>query len=649
MTSTSISISIHITILLLTFYTSPLQSLHPNSTSTPPNDALSLLSFKSAADTTNKLPYSITNASSLCKWPGVQCQNNTTIVIRLILENLHLTGVFPPNTLTRIHQLRVISLHNNSLTGPIPDLAGFVNLKALFLDHNYFTGVIPPSISSLHRLRLLDLSHNKLSGVIPVHLTNLDRLNYLRLDSNRFNGSIPAFNQSSLEIFNVSVNFLTGHVPVTRTLARFSPSLFSVNPRLCGEIVGTKCSTEKPNLGKNSTKEQSSSSKIRVSEGFKSWIMHRRIGLIIGILAGIVVVISSVLCVIMSIKTSRKSEVVSNREMMELAEAADAAAEVIRMEEANELEKKVQKLHQDMVMRKSGHLVFCSTGDSEVYTVEQLMRASAEMLGTGTMGTTYKALVDNRVVVCVKRLDCLRLRTTKEVFERHMEVLGGVRHPNVVVLGAYFQTEGEKLLVYDYQPNGSLFSLIHGSKSTMAKPLHWTSCLKIAEDVAQGLYYLHETCNLIHGNLKSSNVLLGSDFEARISDYGLSALFQHLPDANNRDCTAYKSPESENNHEPTSSSDIYSFGVVLLELLSGKSGSEHPELVAGDVVKWVMSSREMGGEEMKMEEKRLEMMGEVAVACRVRSPELRPSMGQVIKMLQEIKEAAVMEDCGLGT
>ncbi|KAI3773749.1 hypothetical protein L1987_48281 [Smallanthus sonchifolius] len=549
-------------VLLLSFYTSTLASLNLNSTSAPQNDAVSLLAFKSGADPVNKLGYSVNNTSAVCKWPGVQCQNN----------------------------------------GKLGDL---------------------------------------------------DRLNYLRLDSNRFNGSIPPLNQSSLEIFNVSVNFLNGPVPVTPTLARFGPDLFSINPRLCGEIVRTKCGTETPSFGKNSTKQQSSSPDLRRTEGFTNSksIKRMRIGLIIGITAGLFVVITSVLCVVIAIKMSekkRRNEVATVREMMELAEAADAAAEVMRMEEANELEKKVRKLHQDMTTKKSGNLLFC-TGESHVYTVEQLMRASAELLGSGTMGATYKALVDNRVVVCVKRLDTSRLTgMTNEAFERHMEVLGGVRHANVVALGAYFQTEDEKLLVYDYQPNGSLFSLIHGSKSTMAKPLHWTSCLKIAEDVAQGLSYLHETCNLVHGNLKSFNVLLGSDFEARISDYYLSALFHHHPDANNtQGCAAYKAPENENHHKPTANSDVYSFGVVLLELLTGKDASEHPDLTQGDVVRWVKSSREKGGEGMKMEDKRLEMMTEVAVVCKVRSPEMRPTMWEVIKMLQEIKEAAVMEDCGL--
>ncbi|KAL8232190.1 hypothetical protein R6Q57_001968 [Mikania cordata] len=636
------SISIRTLILLLVFYTSTLSALNLNSATKQQNDAVSLLAFKSKADPGNKLAFSGNDTFTVCKWPGLQCQNDGK-VIRLVLESLTLAGVFPGNTLTRMDQLRVLSLRNNSLTGPIPDLAKLVNLKALYLDHNHFTGEIPSSISSLHRLRTLDVSYNKLSGAIPVELTNLDRLNYLRLDSNRFNGSIPPFNQSSLEVFNLSVNFLTGSVPVTHTLARFGPNSFSINPRLCGEIIRTKCSTKKPVIINNSTKQQSSSAE---EYAYSKQTNHKIIGLITGISAGLFVVVTFILCVIISFKSSNKKmrkEDVTTREMMELAEAADAAAEVMRLNEANELEKKVKMLHRGVAARKGGNLVFCD-GES-VYTVAELMRASAELLGVGTMGTTYKALVDNRVVVCVKRLDISRMMgMTNDAFDRHMTVLGGVHHQNVVVLRAFFNTQDDMLLIFDYQPNGSLFSLIHGSKSMMAKPLHWTSCLKIAEDVAQGLSHLHETCNLVHGNLKSANVLLGSDFEARVSDYCLSALFHHLLDANT---TAYKPPESEQHHEPTMSSDVYAFGVVLLELLTGKCASEHLDSITGNVVEWVKSSREKGGGGIVVEEKRLDMMAEVAVACRVRSPEQRPTMWQVIKMLQEIKEVAVMEDCGL--
>ncbi|XP_071686696.1 probable inactive receptor kinase At5g67200 [Rutidosis leptorrhynchoides] len=627
---------IHTTIILLfSFYTLTLSSS---------NNAIEpLLSFKSKADLSNKLvTYSVTNNSTVCKWQGVKCLNND-VVVQLVLENLNLSGVFASNTLTRLDQLRVLSLRNNSLTGPIPDLSMLVNIKALFLDSNYFSGVIPLSISSLHRLRTLDLSNNELSGNIPVELIKLDRLNYIRLDSNRFNGSIPPLNQSGLEIFNVSVNHLSGLVPVTATLARFGPNMFSVNGELCGEIVHKQCEI----VGMNSTKNKSSTSDLQEMEGFEDLKSRKRekFGLVVGFSGGLVLVISSVLCVIMSIKISKKKKkrkkIIATRELMEMAEAADAAAEVMRMEEKNELERKVRMLQQGVAIKKSGNLVFC-TADSHVYTIEQLMRASAELLGSGMMGTTYKALVDNRVIVCVKRLDSSRLvGTTNEEFEMLMEVVGKVRHTNVVTLRAYFQTKDEKLLVYDYQPNGSLFSLIHVSQSTMARPLHWTSCLKIAEDVAQGLLHLHQTCNLVHGNLKSSNVLLDSDFEARISDYHLSHLFHH-------ESNAYRAPEIEPNQEPTAKSDVYSFGVVLLELLTGKAASSHPKVSPDEVVKWVKSSRDNGGAGGGVvEEKRLEMMTGVAIACGVRSPEMRPTMWQVIEMLQKIKEAAVMEDCGL--
>lgn len=126
------------------------------------------------------------------------------------------------------------------------------------------------------------------------------------------------------------------------------------------------------------------------------------------------------------------------------------------------------------VTAKSGSLVFCA-GEAHLYSMEQLMRASAELLGRGTMGTTYKAVLDSRLIVSVKRMDGGKVAgTSKEAFERHMEAVGGLRHPNLVPLRAYFQAKEERLLIYDYQPNGSLFSLIHGKPSTFSPFSPWT-------------------------------------------------------------------------------------------------------------------------------------------------------------------------------
>jgi serine/threonine protein kinase len=182
-----------------------------------------------------------------------------------------------------------------------------------------------------------------------------------------------------------------------------------------------------------------------------------------------------------------------------------------------------------------------------------------------------------------------------------------------------------------------------GSKSTRAKPLHWTSCLKIAEDVAQGLSYIHQAWRLVHGNLKSSNVLLGPDFEACVADYCLSILTNVSSDDDSNSAT-YKAPESRNpNHQATAKSDVYSFGILLLELLTGKHPSEHPFLAPDEMVTWVRCTREEDGGE----DNRMEMLLEVAIACSLTSPEQRPTMWQVLKMLQEIKETVLMVDTEL--
>lgn len=183
-----------------------------------------------------------------------------------------------------------------------------------------------------------------------------------------------------------------------------------------------------------------------------------------------------------------------------------------------------------------------------------------------------------------------------------------------------------------------------GSKSARAKPLHWTSCLKIAEDVAQGLSYIHKAWRLVHGNLKSSNVLLGPDFEACVVDYCLSVLITLPLDVDDPDLAAYRAPESKDpNHQPTNESDVYGYGTLLLELLTSRPPSQHPRLMPADMMNWVRSTREDdggGGDD------RLAMLLGVAMACTDKSPKQRPTMWQVLKMLQEIKEA-VLDDSEL--
>lgn len=614
--------------------------------SVPPHDALALLAFKAKADLKNNLLFSSNSSLHFCDWEGVKCEQQR--VDRLILENQNLTGVFASDTLTRLDQLRVLSLQFNSLTGPIPDLSGLINLKSLFLDHNSFTGSFPPSILSLHRLLTIDISHNTLTGNLPASLATIEHLNYLRLEWNHFSGTVPPFNQSSLQTFNVSGNNLTGPIPATTTLVRFGQSSFSWNPHLCGEIVHIECHPGQPFFSVLATTPPphtavSQREKVHgvelAHEPFER--KYKKTAVIVGFSAGGLGLIVSVICFLIAVKKGRTKKGSSAPVVPSEDEAATAeAAVVMQIEQEKELEEKVKRVQGQV--GKSGRLMFCA-GEAQLYTLDQLMGASAELLGKGNMGTTYKAILDNRLIVTVKRLDASKLSgTSQQMFERHMESVVGLRHPNLVPLRAYFPAKEERLLVYDYQPNGSLFALIHGSKSTRAKPLHWTSCLKIAEDIAQGLSYIHQAWRLVHGNLKSTNVLLGTDFEACVTDYCLSVLVKPSSD-NEKGPTPYQAPETRNlHHEATPKSDVYSFGILLLELLTGKHPSQHPSLEPSDTVNWVRSIREGYGEE----DNRMEMLLEVAINCSLTSPEQRPTMWQVLKMLQEIKETILMEDSG---
>ncbi|KAI5684519.1 hypothetical protein M9H77_05747 [Catharanthus roseus] len=617
-----------------------------------PPDAVALLSFKSKADLDNKLLYALHERFDYCSWQGVKCVQGR--VVRFVLQGFGLRGQFPPDTLTHLDQLRILSLKNNSLSGPIPDLSRLIYLKTLVLDHNSFSGSFPLSILSLHRLWTIDLSHNNLTGSIPADINVLDGLSYLRLDSNRLNGSIPPFNQSSLVIFNVSNNNLTGPVPVTPTLKKFSSSSFLWNPNLCGDVLNKPCRSspffDSPSAAASPPTPllQNAESQGQVLISSPSPRKHKRVGVILGFIIGIFLLIAAILCIFVLFKKRRerideKDTTLTSPEAVDSNPQAQSTGIPCQTENSNRgvKEKKILQVTDSPFQKpeKGAGLMFCN-GEAELYSLELLMRASAELLGRGTIGTTYKAVLDNQLIVSVKRLDaCKTAITSPEAFDQQMEAVGVLRHPNLVPVRAYFQAKQERLIIFDYQPNGSLFNLIHGSRSTRAKPLHWTSCLKIAEDVAQGLAYIHQASKLIHGNLKSSNVLLGSDFEASLTDYSLITLAD-ISLSDDPDSAGYKAPEIRKSiRKATTKSDVYAFGILLLELLTGKPPSQHPFLAPPDVPDWVRAMREDDSDE----EKWLLMLVEVASLCSLTSPEQRPTMRQALKMIQNIKDTAMVE------
>ncbi|XP_068646929.1 inactive leucine-rich repeat receptor-like serine/threonine-protein kinase At1g60630 [Aristolochia californica] len=609
------------------------------------SDTEALLGLKSSIDPSNALPWP--EGSDVCRWQGIkECLRGR--VSKLVLEFKNLTGSLEEKSLNMLDQLRVLSFKRNSISGPIPNFSGLINLKSLFLNDNQFTGEFPTSLSTLHRLKVIVLSGNQISGHIPDSLSNLPRLYTLLLQDNRLTGEIPPLYQASLKYFNVSNNLLSGEIPVTPALFHFNSFSFSNNLNLCGEQIRKSCIAGKNALPPSPTPKSS----FQFKDERHSHKKRKMIIILVSTIGGLLLALLCFALVWRSCGNREKTPEPSRHKGLDRVEAGGT-----RGEGPSGGNNTSAKGGFPWDAEGLGSLVFCG-GVEQLYTLEDLLKASAETLGRGTVGSTYKAVMESGFIVTVKRLKDSNYPNLQE-FQRQMDVLGRLRHPNLVPLRAYFQAKEERLLVYDYFPNGSLFSLIHGSKPAGAgKPLHWTSCLKIAEDLAAGLVYLHETTGLIHGNLKSSNVLLRSDFESCLTDYGLY-VFQS-PDSYEEggvraSSIFYCAPECRPPRKSfTQQSDVYSFGVLLLELLTGKTPFQ--DLVqehGADIPRWVRSVREEETESgddpasgNEANEDKLTSLLNIAVSCVTLVVDNRPAMKEVLRMIREARGEAQVSSNG---
>ncbi|PWA97000.1 pollen receptor-like kinase 3 [Artemisia annua] len=406
-----------------------------------------------------------------------------------------------------LEDLEAISLQNNSLVGPIPAFNNVPSLKAIYASHNKFSGVIPPNyFKPLGSLKRLWISYNSFSGPIPKSLADLSSLKELHLENNEFSGPIPHFPDIDvLNFLDLSNNKLQG--PIPNNMDKFDKKSFENNPDLCGIKASKLCQkTDDP----------------------KSHLAKKLI------IAAIVVIL---LVLVMSIKDKRKEENMRILRKENLNHEA-VSKNKSKMKDMNRSSPKSSGGSQPV-----GELVMVNE-EKGFFGSEDLMKASAEVLGNGGLGSAYKATFPNGMSVVLKKVKEMNVMS-KDVFDAEMRKLGRLKHHNILTPLGYHFRKDDRFLISEYVPKGSLHNVLHGDRGIKHSELSWPNRLKIIKGVARGMGYLHSelaSYDLPHGNLKSCNVLIGQNYEPLVTDYAFHPLINSTHTA--QSMFAFRSPEA---------------------------------------------------------------------------------------------------------
>ncbi|KAJ1379636.1 Serine/threonine-protein kinase, active site [Sesbania bispinosa] len=567
---------------------------------------------------------------------------NCMMLLRFRVSNNRLEGSVPKGLLGLPH-VSIIDLSSNNLTGPIPEINGNSrNLSELFLQRNRISGVIPPSISRAINLVKIDFSYNLLSGPIPSEIGNLRRLNLLMLQGNKLSSSIPSSLSSlgSLNLLDLSNNLLTGSIPESLSVLlpnsiNFSHNLLSgpIPPKLIkGGLVESFAGN--PGLCVLPVYANSSDQNFPIcSHGYNK---GKRINTIW--VAGISVVLIFVGAVLfLKRRCSKETAAVEHEDTLS----------------SSYFSYDVKSFHKITFDQRE---ILDSLVDKNI-------------MGHGGSGTVYKIELKSGDIVAVKRLWSRKSKDSApedrlfvdKALKAEVETLGSIRHKNIVKLYCCFTSLDCSLLIYEYMPNGTLWDSLH--KGWIL--LDWPTRYRIALGIAQGLAYLHHDLLLpiIHRDIKSTNILLDEDYQPKVADFGIAKVLQAR---GSKDSTTtviagtygYLAPEYAYSPRATTKGDVYSFGVILMELLTGKKPVEAEFGENRNIVFWVSNKVEgkEGARPSEVFDQRLSCSYKddmirvlrIAIRCTYKAPASRPTMKEVVQLLIEA-EPRSSDSCKLST
>ncbi|XP_022740873.1 probable leucine-rich repeat receptor-like protein kinase At1g35710 isoform X2 [Durio zibethinus] len=509
-----------------------------------------------------------------------------TLLTRLILTGNQLSGGIP-REVGLFSNLEYLDLSANSLSQSIPESIGdLLKLHYLNLSSNNFSQRIPDQMGKLSQLNELDLSHNMLSGEIPRQFESLQSLSTLNLSYNNLSGNITIFDKlRGLTYIDIAHNGLQGPIPNTPAFQNASIQALEGNKGLCGNVSGLKpCKLSKKS--------------------------HTLLYTIMFPLLGVTGLSLAAMALFFGFKR--------------------------RAKDANEvIQSSMNYENLFAISSFDGKFLY-----SEIISATNNFDAQC-CIGKGGYGSVYRVELSSGDIVAVKKVHPLRadeVRAAKE-FQNEVTTLLDIGHRNIVKFYGFCWSTEQSFLVYKFLERGSLATNL--SNDEAAKQLDWEKRVNIIKGVAHALSYLHHVCSppIVHRNISSNNVLLDLEFEAHISDFGTAKLLN--PNSSNWTNLAgtygYVAPELAYTMKVTEKCDIYSFGVLALEVIFGAhpgdlisvlpSSSLEMRLLVNDVL-----DQRLLPPATEVQDKVIAVM-KIAFMCLAVNPHSRPTMYTVSQLL----------------
>ncbi|CAN6823817.1 unnamed protein product [Brassica oleracea var. botrytis] len=665
-----------------------------------PSELDILLDIKSSLDPQKRFLTSWTPDSDPCSpgsFDGVACDGNRRVA-NISLQGMGLTGTIPPS-IGLLTSLTGLYLHFNSLTGQIPkDISNLPFLADLYLNVNNLSGEIPPQIGDLDNLQVLQLCYNKLSGSIPTQLGSLNKITVLALQYNQLSGAIPASlgDIRTLTRLDLSFNDLFGPVPVklagapllevldirNNSFSGFVPSglkrlnngfHYANNHGLCGDgFTDLKPCTgsNEPNLNRpdptnpntfrttNDVKPESADLQRSncsnknggcSSKAAKSSSLGTVMGLIGSILA--VAIFGGSM---FTWYRRRKQRIGSSLDGMDSRVSTEYNfKEPSRRKSSSPLISLEYSRGWDPLGRgqnsNNNSALSQEVFDSFMFNLEEIERATqsfseVNLLGKSNVSSVYKGTLRDGSVAAIKCIAKSSCKSDESEFLRGLKMLTLLKHENLVRLRGFCCSKGrgECFLIYEFVPNGNLLQYLD-VKDESGDVLEWTTRVTIINGIARGIVYLHgENGNkpaIVHQNLSAEKILIDHWYNPSLADSGLQKLFTDDIVFSKLKASAamgYLAPEYITTGRFTDKSDVYAFGMILLQILSGKSKISH--LMILQAVESGRLNEDFIDPNLrkKFPETEAAQLARLGLLCTHESSNQRPSMEDVVKELNKL-------------